>query len=383
MTVIIDKRNTGKNKAAGNRKRFLDRHREALKDKVDQVADVKSLKGIVKDGEVRVRIPTVSEPKFRKDYNSGTHESVHPGNERYKKGDSIPIPRGGEGPGGKRPGGGGDPFDDEFTFTLTKEEFLDIYFSNMELPNFIKENLIKGKDMVRRKAGYIKEGIPPRLNIKKTFEQAIARRIATKAGGKKPAYLDDVDLRYDHYIFEPKPVRHAVMFCLMDVSGSMGETEKSLAKRFYILLYLFLHKAYETVDIRFIRHTEVAEEVTEKVFFYDRQSGGTIASSGVNLVNKIIEDEYDLSATNCYVAQASDGDNFACDEEKVVQAINQILPKIQYYVYVQISQTEKGAWGNSLWSLYDPIASSKNFNRALVRTEREVFPALQGLFKKV
>ena len=134
----------------------------------------------------------------------------------------------------------------------------------------------------------------------------MARRIATQS----KRYLDDIDLRYKHFTKKPFPVKQAVMICLMDVSGSMGEFEKNMAKKFYILLYLFLNKVYKNVEVIFISHTTSAAEVTEHEFFYSQENGGTIVSTGLQLAKNIIDERIDTSATNVYIAQASDGDNW-------------------------------------------------------------------------
>src|SRR5690606_4945804 len=104
---------------------------------------------------------------------------------------------------------------------------------------------------------------------------------------------------------KPEPVTHAVVFFLMDVSMSMGDAEKMIAKKFFILLYLFLSKNYKKIEIRFVRHTQEAQEVDEQTFFYSTETGGTQVSSGLKLINEIIDNELKVSETNIYVAQAS------------------------------------------------------------------------------
>ena len=129
-------------------------------------------------------------------------------------------------------------------------------------------------------------------------------------------FLDEIDLRYRHRITVPQPIARAVMFCLMDVSASMDEEKKDLAKRFFTLLYLFLTRKYEKVDLVFIRHTEDAEEVDEERFFHDPQTGGTVVYSALELMHEIVQARYPSSAWNIYAAQASDGDAFGADPEK-------------------------------------------------------------------
>ena len=125
------------------------------------------------------------------------------------------------------------------------------------------------------------------------------------------AYIDPVDIRFNRFEPQPLPNANAVMFCLMDVSGSMGEREKDLAKRFFVLLHLFLKRRYERTDIVFIRHTHEAQEVDEETFFYSTQSGGTVVSTALEEMRRIIEERYPSREWNIYAAQASDGDNFA------------------------------------------------------------------------
>jgi uncharacterized sporulation protein YeaH/YhbH (DUF444 family) len=307
---------------------------------------------------------------------------VHPGNKTMRKGDKIYRPDKDEGQG-TQGSADGEGLDD-FTFTLTKDEFLELYFSDMELTNFIKESM-KGSTKVKwKRTGYSKDGIPPRLDLVKTLKQGLARRIAT--GSKR--FLDDIDLRYKHFTKQPFPVRQATMICLMDVSGSMGEYEKMLAKKFFLLLYLFLHKVYKEVDVIFISHTQDAKEVTEHEFFYSQESGGTIVSSGLALTNEIIDKRIDLTTTNVYVAQASDGDNWPGDEQVSTDILTEILAKVQYFAYVQTEEErridQKAKWGlQDLMNLYEKIAQShKNLQARRVNYENDVYPVLRSLFEK-
>ncbi len=410
MVNIVDRRKDSKGKSLSNRKKFLERNRRKLKRYIDRVAKKKNIKDLLKDDKTDVTIDTTKEPSFQYDWNTGDKDIILPGNDKYNKGDKLDKPEDGKGKAGKSASKDGDG-EDEFSFTLSKEEFLDIYFSDMELPNFIKEGIKESLKTKKERAGYSKEGIPARLNIKKTFEQATARKIATKSqlkqqlqtllslvtkgkatkkqeeelrrlANKKARYLDDNDLRYNYFKDKHKPIKHAVMFCLMDVSASMGETEKEISKKFFLLLYLFLHKEYDAVDIRFLRHTHVAEEVNEDEFFYGNKSGGTSVASVLSLFKEIVDEEIDLTTTNIYVAQASDGDVFAGDARDTVDMMERdILQLCQYYAYIQVDIYERGGF-NSLFSLYELFESRKNFSRELVTQDSEIYPVLHKLFKK-
>src|SRR5690606_17167022 len=103
-------------------------------------------------------------------------------------------------------------------------------------------------------------------------------------------WLDDFDLKYNLHVKDPAPSSKAVMFCLMDVSGSMNQATKDMAKRFFILLYLFLKRNYEHTEVVFIRHHTSAKEVDEEEFFYSRETGGTIVSSALKLMKQILDE---------------------------------------------------------------------------------------------
>src|SRR5690606_31308620 len=135
-------------------------------------------------------------------------------------------------------------------------------------------------------------------------------------------FIDPLDLRYNAY--EPTPVETtaAVMFCLMDVSGSMGEREKDLAKRFYMLLYLFLKRRYERVEVVFIRHTHHAEEVDEETFFHWRQAGGTVVSTALVKMLEVQRERSPAHEWNIYVAQASAGCTQSGDAKRCVEMLD-------------------------------------------------------------
>jgi len=378
--AIIDRRKSGKNKSADNRKRLIDRLKPIIKKKIDESLGEGGIKDATENKKIKIPGKTLSEPSFEFDRKKGKGQRVLVGNKDKNKGDRIDNGKDEEGGAGTQGSDSGEG-EDDFEFVLSKAEFLELLFSDMELPSFVKESM---KDTIQYKlqrSGYAKEGTPPRLALVKTLKQALARRIAT--GSER--FIDDVDLRYKHYVRKPKPIRSAVIFMMMDVSGSMGEHEKLLAKKFFLLFYLFLEKEYKTVEIIFIRHTQVAKEVDENEFFYGRESGGTVVSSGLNLINKIIEDRIDENTSNIYVAQASDGDNFESDGE-CVEALTSLLAKVQYFAYVQTEdfrrrQTKMKYDLKDLWNTYEKVGDEK-LNKGRLYSPSDVYPVLRGLFKK-
>lgn len=389
--AIIDKRKAGKNQSADNRQRFIKRYKKHIKKAVDKLGQDGNIKDAIDKRQIKIPAKDLNEPDFNIDPKTGRRSIVLPGNKTLQKGDKIKKDKEGEGKSGS---GGSDSGEgqDEFSFVLTKEEFFDLYFSDMALPNFIKESLKDTKKFKYKRSGYTKDGIPARMDLMKTFKQSLARRMATKkdleAEGKTPRFLDDVDLRYKHFVKKPCPIVHARIFFLMDVSISMGEFEKMVAKKFFLLLYLFLQREYEKIELTFIRHTTEAEEVGEEDFFYSQESGGTKVSTGLALINKIIDNDIKLSETNIYVAQASDGDNFEQDNKECEVELLALLPKVQYFAYIQVEEYRRFEWKQrmgamDLFDLYEPIASEhEKFNVQHVFSAEDVYPVLKELFRK-
>lgn len=377
MAIIVDRRLLGSGGSANNRQKFIKRYKDKLKGIVDRVGRVKSLKDVLDSTTISINKKDLEEPTFGHDQRTGTKSHILPGNRNLIKGDVLRKPvKGGGGGNGTTKG------DDSFWFTLTKEEFIDIYFKNMKLPSFVKKSLAHSSEYKYKRSGYTKEGTPSKLNIKKTMENAIARRIATKAQGKKPRYLDDVDVRYNNHVKVTIPIKKAVMICVMDVSASMGEMHKIIAKKFFLLLYLFLHKEYQDVELVFIRHTHEANECSEKEFFYGTDTGSTIISSALILANSIIEARYKLSETNIYLAQASDGDNYLGDAFLCEEVLHRdLLDKLQYMAYIEVN-TESTKPSTTM-KVYKSIQKvNPKLNTAQVQTEADVYPALQSLFQK-
>lgn len=175
------------------------------------------------------------------------------------------------------------------------------------------------------------------------------------------------------------PTAKAVMFCLMDVSGSMDEERKGLAKQFFILLYLFLTRHYERIDIVFIRHHTQAQEVDEDTFFHATESGGTVVSSALELMQKIQEQRYPPGEWNIYGAQASDGDNFTNDSGRCRELLEDgLLAKCRYFAYVQVAELEQ-----NLWEEYSEVAQLHgNFAMRKVIEPSDIYPVFRDLFKK-
>jgi uncharacterized sporulation protein YeaH/YhbH (DUF444 family) len=420
---IVDRRPNPKGKSLSNRQRFIARAKAELKAAVHdslrrrKVADVEN-------GE-KVAIPTrgISEPNFRHNRRTGNSDYVVPGNKQYVTGDEIPRPEGGSGGGGSEASADGEG-EDSFEFTLSKEEFLDMFFEDLELPDLIKKTLKESTATELSRAGYSPVGTPANLSVARTMRNSMARRISLRRpksaeleaieeqlrqleeSGEEDGteamrlreelevltrrtklipYIDPIDVRYNRFERIPKPNTRAVMFCLMDVSGSMTESMKDLAKRFFMLLHVFLQRRYKTVDVVFVRHTSVAEEVDEETFFYSRETGGTVVSSALEKMLKIARDRYPLDTWNIYAAQASDGDNYGADSGRCVDLLgNEILPLCQYFAYIEVGDSSGGLMRDSdLWRSYSEVApGQKHFAMKRVADPTQIFPVFHELFAK-
>lgn len=427
MPIFIDRRLNPKDKSLGNRQRFLRRAREELKRSIREqirsgrIADV--------DAEHAVPMPErgTTEPSFNDNKASGNRQHILPGNRHFAPGDLIPKP--GQGSGARAPGN--KVSEDDFRFVLSREEVLELFFEDLELPDLVKLNLKEIHAFKPRRAGFAATGSPTNISVGRTMRNSHGRRIALRrpkqqeldaiiqeiatlesepAGAatrqriatlreelerlerrrRRIAFVDPVDIRFNRFDARPIPNANAVMFCLMDVSGSMGEREKDLAKRFFVLLHLFLKRRYERTEIVFIRHTHEAHEVDEDTFFYNTQSGGTIVSTALDEMHRIIGERYPAAEWNIYAAQASDGDNFATDSERCIKFLDGKLMRLcQYFAYVEIIDEREAHIfratenGTSLWRAYSTVeAKWPNFQMSRIATPADIYPVFRRLFAR-
>ncbi|ROV57924.1 YeaH/YhbH family protein [Vibrio ponticus] len=420
MAQFIDRRLNGKNKSAVNRQRFIRRHKEKIKESVADAVNRRSITNTETGEDVSIPHKDISEPIFHQGQ-GGVRERVHPGNDQFIQGDKIERPKGGGGGGGTGEGDASADGEgqDEFVFQISKDEYLDILFEDLALPNLDKTQINKITEWKTHRAGYQTAGNPANIAIVKSLQQSLARRTAMTAGKRRmmneleeeleriqnqePAqlieerrlkeeiaslrkkidsvpFIDTFDLRFKNYERRPIPSSQAVMFCLMDVSGSMDQATKDIAKRFYVLLYLFLTRTYENVEVVFIRHHTQAKEVDEHEFFYSQETGGTIVSSALKLMNEIVADRYPVGQWNIYAAQASDGDNWADDSPRCRELLQEgLLPKCQYYSYIEITRRSH----QTLWHEYEKLENAfSNFAMKNIRSVDDIFPVFRELFKK-
>lgn len=414
---IVDRRHNPKGKSSENRQRLLKRVEDQIKKAIPDIIKNTNVKDLTSSNKgVKIPVKGVNEPQFSYDRESGDKRHVNPGNKEHVVGDKIKKPENGKGKGSGNKGSN-DPTigEDDFTITISKEEFMDFFFSDLELPDMVKKHLNTIVDFKQKRAGFTNVGNPSRLNIVKSFKNSMTRRMAYSLFYDKKikeieekiknsdltddelnlllkeldklkkmklsvSFMEEIDLQYNNFEKYPVPITSAVMFCVMDISGSMGEKEKDIAKRFFMLLYLFLSKQYDKIDIVFIRHHTVAKEVSEEEFFNSKETGGTIVLGALKLMDDIIKERYSQN-WNIYAAQASDGDvwdNIDAYECGTLLS-KELLDRLQYMVYIEINRN----YDSDLWKTYKPISETrKNFNIGKIGEVNQIWEVFRDFFKK-
>ena len=412
---IVDRRLNPGSKSLENRQRFLRRAKALVQSAVKKSSHDRDIKDVLEGGEVSIPLDGMDEPRFRRE--GGTRDMVLPGNKKFIEGDMLPRPNQS---GSKGTGPGEGDSEDAFRFVLSRDEFVDLFLDDLELPDLAKRKLAEVESEGIRRAGYATSGSPANISVSRTVSRALARRVALrrprpeeiaaleaelencdearrvellaeiehlKAKARRIPFIDPIDIRYRRFETTPKPVAQAVMFCLMDVSGSMTEHMKDLAKRFYTLLYVFLKRRYRHVEIVFIRHTDRAEEVDEDTFFHGQASGGTLVSSALQEMHDIVRSRFRPADWNIYAAQASDGDNSTSDGEVAGRLLTEkILPVSQFFAYLEVGQDAGLTFempDSSLWTLYERLrAAGAPLSMRKVCERSEIFPVFHDLFQR-
>ncbi len=413
---IVDRRLNPGSKSLENRQRFLRRAKALVQGAVKKSSEGRDIKDVLEGGEVSIPLDGMHEPRFRRE--GGTRDRVLPGNKKFVEGDILP--RSGEGRGRASQPGEGDS-EDDFRFVLSRDEFVDLFLDDLELPDLAKRKLAEAEGEGLQRAGYTTSGSPANISVSRTVQLAMARRVALrrprpetiarleaeledcveedrraelaaeiealKAKARRIPFIDPIDIRFRRFETVPKPVAQAVMFCLMDVSGSMSEHMKDLAKRFYMLLYVFLTRRYRHVEIVFIRHTDRAEEVDEDTFFHGPASGGTMVSSALEAMHDIVRSRFRPADWNIYAAQASDGDNSLSDSAVTGRLLTEmILPVSQFFAYLEVGETSGSTFDmpdSSLWTLYQRLRTEgAPLSMRKVSDRSEIFPVFHDLFQR-
>jgi uncharacterized sporulation protein YeaH/YhbH (DUF444 family) len=438
--IFVDRRKTGRGKSLNNRQKLLKRVKDSIKNAKPEDIDAG---GVGKAGgpqgagnytnPVKVARHALSEPTFHYDPNIGEREIVLIGNDHWLKGDEFPInPSGGS--GGRGNGNGpGEEGEDDFIVNISRSEFFDVFFEDCELPDLKETHEKDLPEFKMQRAGFQKVGNPGQLSVIRSFKHSKARRLAlTKDSRDELAELEaelaelmaddheheagvdawalrvqevalriaelkqkvssmpifeDVDLRYRKSEKVQVKASDAVLGMIMDVSGSMDEDKKRMARKFFSLQYAFIKRKYPTTDLIFIAHTDEPHELSEEEFFTTRLSGGTTVSPAWAMMHDIIKSRYDANQTNIYLSYAGDGDNWDNDNANVIDEIETkgLLAKVRHAVYVQVGQNFAASFGGSP-TLWNVMMSISNTNRKLacvkIADEAQVFDAFKSLYGK-
>ena len=395
-------------RAAGDRRRHKKKIEKAIKESIKDVVAEESIIG--QNGKKKIKIPVRGIKEYRFIFgNNEDNKSVGSGGEHgLKRGQKIGAKRAKKASGQGSGGAGNEPGEEYYDVELTLEELAEYLFSDLKLPDLEKKRFrFVSQESIKRK-GYRFQGIRPRLSKKETIKRKIRRRkLAIKAGTYDPDEDDRFpfhrdDLKYHHIKPKIKENSAAVIFFLMDVSGSMSKERKYLARSFFFLLYQFLRHKYEKIEVVFISHTTTASRVSEDDFFKVATTGGTLISSALNAEMEIIEKEFHPNTWNIYTFYCGDGENWISDNEKAVDDFKKIKELSQLVGYCEINENYSGlaeedhplgnpsspwdtfsAWKNeeleNLWAKLTPICDNK-FKKVMVGNTDHIWTAFNYLF---
>ena len=406
---IFRKHKSIADRSSSDRRRHKKKIEKAIKESIKDVIADESIIG--QHGKKKIRIPVRGLKEYRFVYGSNDNNKNvgSGGSHKLKKGQKIGKSRADTAEGQGAGKGGNQRGDEYYDVEVSLEELAEYLFSDLELPDLERKNFrFVSQESLKRK-GYRFKGPRPRLSKKETLKRKIRRqKMAEKVGtydpdsGERFPFHQD-DLKYRHIKPKIKENSSAVIFFLMDVSGSMSQDRKYLARSFFFLLYQFLNHKYEQVEVIFISHSTHAARVSEDDFFKVGTHGGTIISSCLDLELKIIEKEYHPNSWNIYSFYCGDGENWSNDNEKSIDLFKQIKNISQLTGYCEINEhysnfADEGteavmpdgfpwptfsAWKNdemdNLWSKLSPICDHK-FKKVMIGQTSHIWKAFNVLF---
>ena len=385
---IFKKHKTIADRSAGDRERHRRKIEKAIKEGIHDLVAEESIIG--ESGKKKFRIPVRGVKEHRFVYGDNGSKRVGSGEgSDLSRGQVIGKKKKNKGSGGKPEKAGNEKGEEFYEVELTLEQVAEYLFKDLELPNFEKKKNAQVVSKKIQRKGYRTKGIRPRLDKKKSAIERIKRMKKEEFAGKREPDSDESfsyierDLRYKHYAVKEKKTSNAVIFFLMDISGSMGKTKKFLSRSFFFLLYHFIRSRYDKVEICFVAYESEAYEVDEKSFFERGSSGGTIASTGIKMVNEIIDSRYHPSSWNIYTFHASDGDNWPTDNDMVKEQIQAMLPKVQFYGYCEIEPSaERMQWlkDSSLGNVFEAMSHDK-LKTSKISVKEDIWLAFNSFFK--
>lgn len=391
---IFREHKTIADRAASDRSRHRQKIEKAIKESIKDVVAEESIIG--QSGKKKIRIPVkgIREHRFIYGDNENNKRVGSAQGKEVKEGQRIGPRRGQAGGQGEQNRPSDKPGEEMYEIEMSLEELAGYLFSDLELPELEKKNFKFTTQEKMKRKGKRPYGIRPRLSKKETIKQKIRRKkAAIKAGAYDPESgerftFHESDLRYKHIAPVQKENTAAVVFFVMDVSGSMDKTKKFLARSFFFLLYQFLNHKYTSIDVVFVSHTAEASEVNEEQFFTQVPNGGTLVSTGLKKVEEIIEKRYHPANWNLYTFYCGDGDNWSVDNEEAMASFRRLKEINQIMCYTEIGSTKNnsgyrlfdgGTVEKRLWD-WTKIIEDKNFKRVRLGLSNDIWPAFKKLF---
>ena len=380
---IFKKHSTNADRSASDRRRHKEKIEKAIKEGIHNIVAEESIIG--QSGKKKIKIPVkgIKEYRFVYGKNEGSKGVGSAQGKSIKKGQVVKQGKkkgqaSGDKPGNKK---GEEYYDVE----ITLDELAKYLFDDLKLPDLQKKDSSTIQAERIKRKGYRSNGIRPRLSKKETIKNKIKRKLKAKRSGafqpeeeeRFPFHHDD--LKYKHIEVKNKPITNAVIFFIMDVSGSMTKRKKFLARSFMFLLYQFIRYRYNTVETVFISHTTEAKEVSEDDFFKRGSSGGTYISSGLEKAIDISNERFNKSSWNIYSFHCSDGENWIEDNEKALNAMRVIRDMSQLSGYVQIKAEQDKIWGEEMAKVFQPL-SSDVFKILNIAKKEDIWPQFAKLF---
>lgn len=383
---IFKKHKTTADRSATDRRRHREKIDRAIKEGIHNIVAEESIIG--QDGKKKIKIPVRGIKEYRFVYGSNNKKVGSGQGKNIRKGQVISKSSGKKKQSSSDNSPGKDAGEEFYEVTVTLEELAKYLFDDLNLPDLEKKsfpNIFSEK--IKRK-GYRKEGIRPRLSKKETIKRKIRRKKASiksgtfnpESGERFPFHKDD--LKFKHIEITKKSITNAVLFFIMDTSGSMTKNKKFNARSFFFLLYQFIRYRYDKTEIIFISHTTEAKETNEKDFFDRGSSGGTFISSGIQKTLDIIEDRYSPQNWNIYSFHCSDGDNWIEDNNLAIKLSEKLADICQLYSYIEITDNYRGNAGNGepMSEYYRKIESDK-FKIVNISSKEDIWPEFTKLFK--
>ncbi|HYG10240.1 MAG TPA: sporulation protein YhbH [Pyrinomonadaceae bacterium] len=363
-----------------DQERHKDRVKEAIRKNLGSIVSNEAI--ILSDGKRSVKVPirSLDEYKFRFDHRKRKH--VGQGDGKTRVGDVLAREQGqgqgkGNGPGGQDTGA------EYYEAEVNIDELAALIFEDLQLP-FLEE---KAKKAVPAKTTRFNEirrtGVMANLDKRRLILENIKRN-ARESKGARFGNVKKEDLRFKSWEEDHRYESNAVVLALMDVSGSMGEFKKYIARSFFFWMVRFLRTKYDNVEIVFISHHTEAKEVSEEQFFTQGESGGTVVSSAYQLALEIIASRYNPRDWNVYPFHFSDGDNYYSDNEEAVRLADELIKTCNLFGYGEIGEEGTSGYRRSsgaLLSIFkDRLHRKERFVGVRIDEREDVYPALKQFF---